>query len=121
MHTQKERLTREDLHGLQARIELAHYKRLLDNAVGIIYDGVVKTAEKTSEKSLYTSIHEMGLIPEFVKGHLAEILTNLRYLFPGSSVECKCMVRGPDRKFRNCSEGDLASGKGDDYIVVDWS
>lgn len=112
-------LSREDLQGLRAKREEEYRRRFINHSVSMIYNGVVSKAEK-GERSYSLPLSKLGT--DFFGESIAEILDQVRSLFPGSCITCKKLYRretGPKMTtFAKFIELNL---KGDLYIVVDWS
>ena len=113
-------LSREDLQGLRAKREEEYRRRFIHHSVSMIYKGVVSKAEK-GERSYSLPLSKLGT--DFFGESIAEILEQVRSLFPGCYVTCTKQQHTTDRgpkmtTFANFIELNL---RGDLYIVVDWS
>ena len=106
-------------------------KHLIQHTVKMIYHQTVSAADNTEDSKYFYELpvlyHNQDDESESHRALMAEILDEVRILFPGCSVEHTRMAKAHDGKKYDVSKIDeklkpfMMKHRIVDYIVVDWS
>ena len=124
-------ISRESMRGLKAKIQEEDRIARINSIVDYIYRDAVRIATQMDDSSCLYNLSEHGIPFDFYRANMAEIIKDLKSLFPDCVVEyntLKTVIARNGRKY-DISKNDnshISDIRGrpteiGEYIVVDWS